>query len=116
MATEIGVGNVKKGLKNWVWATECIFLLLLHFNVFSSKFCCGFGSSGVYPCVIAAHPFEPNQFAIGLSDGAVQVIEPLEAEGKWGLTPLAENGSTSSTNSTPVTMAGPNQSSEQASR
>jgi hypothetical protein len=89
--------------------------LLVLFNIFWQIFVVH-SSPGVHPCVIAAHPFEPNQFAIGLSDGAVQVVEPLEAEGKWGLTPLAENGSTSSTNSTAVTMAGPNQSSEQASR
>ncbi|KAL2500697.1 topless-related protein 4-like [Forsythia ovata] len=31
-----------------------------------------------YPLVIAAHPSEPNQFAIGLTDGGVCVIEPLE--------------------------------------
>jgi len=32
-------------------------------------------------------PLEPNQFAMGLSDGAVQVLEPLEAEGAWGTAP-----------------------------
>lgn len=45
--------------------------------------------------VIAAHPQEPNQFALGLSDGVVHVFEPLESEGKWGVPPPAENGSTS---------------------
>ncbi len=44
-------------------------------------------SSTVYPLVIAAHPVEPNQFALGLSDGGVQVLEPLESEGKWGVGP-----------------------------
>ncbi|XP_073012223.1 protein TPR1-like isoform X1 [Typha latifolia] len=38
----------------------------------------------VYPLVVAAHPQEPNQFAVGLSDGTVKVVEPLESEGKWG--------------------------------
>ncbi|KAJ0586758.1 putative transcription factor WD40-like family [Helianthus annuus] len=38
----------------------------------------------VHPMVIAAHPQEPNQFALGLSDGVVHVFEPLESEGKWG--------------------------------
>ncbi|GJZ97892.1 topless-related protein 4-like protein isoform X3 [Tanacetum coccineum] len=38
----------------------------------------------VYPLVVAAHPSEPNQFALGLTDGGVCVIEPLESEGKWG--------------------------------
>lgn len=46
----------------------------------------------MYPLVIAAHPIEPNQFALGLSDGGVQVIEPLEEEGKWGNGPSAVKG------------------------
>ncbi|XP_077237920.1 topless-related protein 1-like [Tasmannia lanceolata] len=49
-------------------------------------------SSNVYPLVIAAHPSEPNQFALGLTDGGVHVLEPLEAEGKWGIVPPPENG------------------------
>ncbi|XP_042496746.1 topless-related protein 4 isoform X2 [Macadamia integrifolia] len=49
-------------------------------------------SSRVYPLVVAAHPSESNQFALGLTDGAVHVLEPLEAEGKWGTMPPAENG------------------------
>ncbi|KAI7987452.1 Protein TOPLESS [Camellia lanceoleosa] len=40
-------------------------------------------SSKVYPVTIAAHPQEPNQFALGLTDGSVVVIEPLESTGKW---------------------------------
>ncbi|KAH9306418.1 hypothetical protein KI387_010822, partial [Taxus chinensis] len=32
----------------------------------------GIGSSSAYPLVIAAHPSEPNQFAIGLADGVVK--------------------------------------------
>ncbi|KAA8545214.1 hypothetical protein F0562_019998 [Nyssa sinensis] len=50
------------------------------------------GSQAVYPLVIAAHPQEPNQFAVGLSDGSVKVIEPSESEGKWGVTPPLDNG------------------------
>lgn len=46
----------------------------------------------VYPLVIAVHPQEPNQFAVGLADGSVKVIEPAEYEGKWGTTPPIENG------------------------
>ncbi|XP_038980428.1 protein TPR1-like isoform X3 [Phoenix dactylifera] len=46
----------------------------------------------VYPLVIAAHPQEPNQLAVGLTDGAVKVIEPLESEGKWGAPVPVENG------------------------
>ncbi|PIN21391.1 hypothetical protein CDL12_05906 [Handroanthus impetiginosus] len=50
------------------------------------------GSQAVYPMAVAAHPQEPNQFAIGLTDGSVKVIEPTEADGKWGVSPPAENG------------------------
>ncbi|KAL8158733.1 hypothetical protein V2J09_000270, partial [Rumex salicifolius] len=46
----------------------------------------------VHPTVIAAHPSEPNQFALGLSDGGVCVLEPPETEGQWGSTPPPENG------------------------
>ncbi|KAF6158223.1 hypothetical protein GIB67_015017 [Kingdonia uniflora] len=49
-------------------------------------------NSRVYPLVIAAHPSEPNQFALGLTDGGVHVLEPLESEGRWGTTPPPENG------------------------
>lgn len=69
-------------------------------------------SSNVQPLVIAAHPQEPNQFALGLSDGAVHVFEPLESEGKWGVPPPVENGSASSV---PATQVG-NSSSDQAQR
>ncbi|KAL5988108.1 RNA polymerase II associated Paf1 complex subunit Tpr1 [Asimina triloba] len=53
-------------------------------------------SSNVHPLVIAAHPSEPNQFALGLSDGGVHVLEPLESEARWGVPPPPENGSASS--------------------
>ncbi|PIA42393.1 hypothetical protein AQUCO_02000089v1 [Aquilegia coerulea] len=49
-------------------------------------------NSRVYPLVIAAHPTEPNQFALGLTDGGVHVLEPLESEGKWGTLPPSDNG------------------------
>ncbi|XP_058206857.1 topless-related protein 4-like isoform X1 [Rhododendron vialii] len=54
-------------------------------------------SSRVYPVVIAAHPSEPNQFSLGLSDGGVYILEPLETEGKWGTSPPLENGAGPST-------------------
>ena len=60
------------------------------------------GSSNVQPVVIAAHPQEPNQFAVGLSDGGVHVFEPLESEGKWGVPLPVENGSASNVAATPV--------------
>uniref|UniRef100_A0A2P2KPC5 Topless-related protein 4-like n=1 Tax=Rhizophora mucronata TaxID=61149 RepID=A0A2P2KPC5_RHIMU len=53
----------------------------------------------VYPLVIAAHPSEPNQFALGLTDGGVYVLEPSESEGKWGTFPPVENGAGPSTTS-----------------
>ncbi|XP_020110351.1 protein TPR3 isoform X1 [Ananas comosus] len=60
-----------------------------------------FSSANVHPLVITAHPSEPNQFALGLTDGGVHVLEPLESEGKWGVPPPAENGSTSSLSTPP---------------
>ncbi|KAJ7956726.1 Topless-related protein [Quillaja saponaria] len=53
----------------------------------------------VYPLVIAAHPSEPNQFALGLTDGGVHVLEPLDSEGRWGSPPPTENGAGPSTTS-----------------
>ncbi|KAK4771781.1 hypothetical protein SAY86_013556 [Trapa natans] len=53
-------------------------------------------NSNLHPLVVAAHPQEPSQFALGLSDGGVHVFEPLESQGKWGTHPPAENGSSSS--------------------
>ncbi|RWV96821.1 hypothetical protein GW17_00040440 [Ensete ventricosum] len=44
------------------------------------------------PLVIAAHPQEPNQFAVGLTDGTVKVIEPLKSEGRWGAPTPVDNG------------------------
>ncbi|KAF8412884.1 hypothetical protein HHK36_000856 [Tetracentron sinense] len=49
-------------------------------------------SSTAYPLVIAAHPSEPNQIALGMSDGAVYVVEPSDAEPKWGGLPSQDNG------------------------
>ncbi|KAA8536791.1 hypothetical protein F0562_029269 [Nyssa sinensis] len=50
------------------------------------------GSQAVYPLVVAAHPQEPHQFAVGLTNGSVKVIEPSESEGKWGESPPVDNG------------------------
>ncbi|XWS72950.1 hypothetical protein CRYUN_Cryun02cG0083500 [Craigia yunnanensis] len=52
-----------------------------------------------FPLVIAAHPSDPNQFALGLTDGGVHIVEPLESEGKWGTSPPVENGAGPSTTS-----------------
>ncbi|GMH04542.1 hypothetical protein Nepgr_006382 [Nepenthes gracilis] len=52
-------------------------------------------SMRVYPLVIAAHPSEPTQFALGLTDGGVCVLEPLESEGQWGIPPTESGAGTS---------------------
>ncbi|KAJ7958799.1 Topless-related protein [Quillaja saponaria] len=52
-------------------------------------------SKRVFPLVVAAHPQYPNQFAMGLTNGEVQIFEPLESEGKWGVSPPIENESPS---------------------
>ncbi|XP_022722527.1 topless-related protein 2-like isoform X4 [Durio zibethinus] len=63
-------------------------------------------SQTVHPLVVTAHPQEANQLAVGLTDGSVKVIEPSEAERKWGLPVPVDNGAengrmaTSSTNNT----------------
>ncbi|TYH01743.1 hypothetical protein ES288_A09G084400v1 [Gossypium darwinii] len=49
-------------------------------------------SPTIQPLVVAAHPQEANQIAVGLSNGAVKVIEPSEAERKWGLHVPVDNG------------------------
>ncbi|XP_071712277.1 topless-related protein 4-like [Rutidosis leptorrhynchoides] len=42
--------------------------------------------SAIKVCInaIAAHPLNPKQFALGISDGGVYVVEPLESEKDWG--------------------------------
>ncbi|KAF2307284.1 hypothetical protein GH714_026099 [Hevea brasiliensis] len=50
------------------------------------------GSQSLYPLVVAAHPQEANQLALGLTDGSVKVLEPTESERKWGSTPPVDNG------------------------
>ncbi|KAL8230398.1 hypothetical protein R6Q57_000176 [Mikania cordata] len=52
----------------------------------------------VCPKVIAAHPCEPNQLALGLSDGGVYVLEPLEVHKEWDSDPSAVTTAGSSTN------------------
>ncbi|GER48462.1 WD-repeat protein [Striga asiatica] len=98
-------------------ATVCVFTashLRLRCRINPSAYLNPSISSNVHPLVIAAHPQEPNQFALGLSDGSVHVFEPLETEGKWGVPPPIENGSSSSVPTTPLGGSGP--VSEQAQR
>ncbi|XP_057826168.2 protein TOPLESS-RELATED PROTEIN 2 isoform X3 [Cryptomeria japonica] len=51
----------------------------------------GMSSDNVYPLAIAAHPHECNQFAIGLTDGGVYLIDLIESQGKEAMGSL-ENG------------------------
>ncbi|CAI9092663.1 OLC1v1027973C2 [Oldenlandia corymbosa var. corymbosa] len=44
-------------------------------------------SYGVYPNVVAAHPKKPNQFALGLSDGGVVILDPSGPQGNWIISP-----------------------------
>jgi len=55
------------------------------------------------PLVVAAHPQDPNQFAVGLNDGSVKMMEPTEGEGKWGMIPPSEaiNSPSTTSNQTP---------------
>ncbi|XP_055820274.1 protein TPR3-like isoform X2 [Solanum dulcamara] len=48
-------------------------------------------SSHVFPLVVAAHPQNPNQLALGLNDGGVVVIEPPECDGGWLLPPKGDD-------------------------
>ncbi|KAF2288033.1 hypothetical protein GH714_004006 [Hevea brasiliensis] len=59
--------------------------------------CC----NNAYPLVIAAHPSEPNQIALGMSDGAVHVVEPTDVELKWGGPSSQDNGPLPSNSSNP---------------
>ncbi|KAL8536531.1 hypothetical protein ACS0TY_011940 [Phlomoides rotata] len=50
---------------------------MLNLNVYARN-------NSTFPVVIAAHPSDPYQFALGMSDGGVHVIESSEAKRKWG--------------------------------
>lgn len=76
-----------------------VFIFIFLFGVVQCIELYDFNSLRVYPLVIAAHPSEPNQFALGLTDGGVHILEPLESEGKWGTSPPTENGAGPSTTS-----------------
>ncbi|XP_042409639.1 protein TOPLESS-RELATED PROTEIN 2-like isoform X1 [Zingiber officinale] len=72
-------------------------------------------SGSAYPIVIAAHPSEPNQIALGMSDGAVHVVEPSDSDTKWGsAAPSQDSGAPPTTSSTPAQNS--SQASEPPSR
>ncbi|KAK9066290.1 hypothetical protein SSX86_013611 [Deinandra increscens subsp. villosa] len=56
------------------------------------------GAIKVCPNAIAAHPSDPSQLALGLSDGGVYVLEPLELDKQWGSDPINETSPDLSTN------------------
>ncbi|XP_055820976.1 protein TOPLESS-RELATED PROTEIN 2-like isoform X1 [Solanum dulcamara] len=69
--------------------------LRLRCRIAPSAYLSSIGSSGsgtAFPVVIAAHPSDSNQFALGMSDGTVHVIEPSDAEPKWGGSSSQDNG------------------------
>ncbi|KAH9783947.1 protein TOPLESS-RELATED PROTEIN 2 [Citrus sinensis] len=66
-------------------------------------------SNTAHPLVIAPHPSEPNQIALGMSDGAVHVVEPSDAELKWGGTPSQDNGPLPSNSSNPPLTGQPSE-------
>jgi len=43
---------------------------------------------------IAAHPSDPNQIALGMTDGGVHVVEPSDGEKKWGAPPPPQDNGT----------------------
>ncbi|KAM7490058.1 hypothetical protein LguiA_032979 [Lonicera macranthoides] len=57
----------------------------------------------VKPTSIAANPEEVNQFAVGMSDGKVFILEPCESNGQWGVPPpVRHHASTSRVSTTPL--------------
>ncbi|XP_040368075.1 topless-related protein 4-like [Rosa chinensis] len=70
-----------------------IHILVTHYSqlAYLKHQSCSALSRMVYPAAVVAHPSEPNQFAIGLSDGGVVVLEPLESTEQWGSMPLVES-------------------------
>lgn len=61
--------------------------------------------------MIAAHPADPGQFALGMSDGAVYVVEPLAAEQKWGGLVTQDNGALPSNPSSSALNSQPSEAS-----
>ncbi|CDP11749.1 unnamed protein product [Coffea canephora] len=64
-------------------------------------------SSSAFPMVIAAHPSNPSQIALGMSDGAVLVIEPSDTEPKWGSLSSQDNGTLPTTPSSSALSSQP---------
>ncbi|XP_057415729.1 topless-related protein 2 [Lotus japonicus] len=73
-------------------------------------------SQNIFPVVVAAHPQEPNQFAVGLSDGGIKVIEPIESNGRWGVSASVDNGMQNGNGRTASPSITNNSTSEQLQR
>ncbi|GER30301.1 TOPLESS-related 2 [Striga asiatica] len=54
----------------------------LLYTILSLNACARRGN--LFPVVIAANPSDTNQFALGMNDGGVHVIETSDGEAKWG--------------------------------
>lgn len=93
-------------LQLFCWTNVLYYFAIFVFNFIYVSLC---DSQPLYPLVIAAHPQEPNQFAVGLTDGCVKVIEPAGSEGKWVVAvPVdngMQNGRTASSSTTNVTAS-----------
>ncbi|KAH0978648.1 hypothetical protein GBA52_005825 [Prunus armeniaca] len=81
--------------------------LRLRCRVAPTAYIPSFSLSGnpTYPLVVAAHPSEPNQIAVGMTDGSVHVVEPSDVELKWGGAPSQDNGPSNSSNPSPSGQA-----------
>ncbi|CAA6654352.1 unnamed protein product [Spirodela intermedia] len=64
-------------------------------------------SQSVYPLVVATNPQEHNQLAVGLTDGAVKVIEPSESEKNWGAPVPNDNGAAGGRTPAPTVTTSP---------
>lgn len=76
------ISQTKSCQINWIWENfiETIQFYIL-FNENYSQFKiknlrCDIGGI-VYLMVVASNPWTPNQIIVGMSDGAVHVVEPL---------------------------------------
>ncbi|GAV77852.1 LOW QUALITY PROTEIN: WD40 domain-containing protein [Cephalotus follicularis] len=85
--------------------------LRLRCRIAPSAYIPSFAVSGntAYPMVIAAHPSEPNQIALGMSDGTVHVVEPSDIDLKWGGSSSQDNGPLPSNSSNPSLSAQPSE-------
>jgi hypothetical protein len=94
--------------------SQIMFALVPCYSQSNDIFCSFCSSGNIYPMVVASHPSEPNQIALGMSDGSVHVMEPLESDTKWGPSAAQDNGSHPARTSSPA-MTNP-QSSEPPTR